>query len=46
VKLIIEATKPAEEDSGYDGKYVLTVEPAGSENQAFTVEGKVGCSAG
>jgi hypothetical protein len=46
VKLIIEATKPAEEDSGYDGKYVLTVQPAGSENQAFAVEGKVGCSAG
>ena len=48
VKLIIEATKPPEEDFGYDGKYKLTIEPAveGGESQAFTVEGKVGCSAG
>jgi hypothetical protein len=48
VKLIIEATKPPEEDFGYEGKYSLTIEPAveGSESQAFTVEGKVGCTAG
>lgn len=46
IKLIIEATKPPEEDFGYEGKYQLTVEPAGSDNEAFTVEGKVGCSAG
>lgn len=48
VKLIIEATKPPEEDFGFEGKYSLTVEPAveSGESQAFTVEGKVGCSAG
>lgn len=47
VKLIIEATKPPEEDFGYEGKYTLTVEPgAEGESQAFTVEGKVGCTAG
>lgn len=48
VKLIIEATKPPEEDFGYGGKYWLTIEPAveNGESQAFTLEGKVGCSAG
>ena len=48
VKLIMEATKPPEEDFGYEGKYVLTVQPAteGGDSQAFIVEGKVGCSAG
>lgn len=46
VKLIIEATKPPEEDFGYDGKYWLTVQPAGDGAEAFTVEGKIGCSAG
>lgn len=48
VKLIIEANKPPEEDFGYDGKYTLTIQPAaeGGESEAFTVEGKVGCSAG
>lgn len=48
VKLVIEATQPPEEDFGYQGKYWLTIEPPveGSESQAFTVEGKVGCSAG
>ena len=46
VKLIIEATKPPEEDFGYDGKYSLTVQPVGDGVEAFTVEGKVGCSAG
>jgi hypothetical protein len=46
VKLIIEANKPPEEDFGYDGKYWLTVQPAGDGAEAFTVEGKVGCSAG
>lgn len=48
VKLIIEATRPPEEEFGYEGKYMLTVEPAieGGESQAFTVEGKVACSAG
>ena len=46
MKLIIEATKPPEEDFGYAGKYQLAVEPAGSENQAFTLEGTVACSAG
>lgn len=47
VKLIIEATKPPEEDFAYSGKYTLTVEPGGEgKSQAFTVEGKVGCSAG
>ncbi|CAN7514907.1 hypothetical protein [Rhizobium sp. LjRoot254] len=48
VKLIIEATRPPEEEFEYAGKYTLTVEPAveGSESQAFTVEGKIACSAG
>lgn len=48
VKLIIEATKPPEEEFEYKGKYALTVEPAteGSESQAFTVEGPISCSAG
>jgi hypothetical protein len=48
VKLIIEATRPPEDDVAYAGKYALTVEPAveGGESQAFTVEGKVECSAG
>lgn len=48
VKLIVEATKPPEEDFGYDGKYWLTIVPAveGGESEAVTVEGKVGCSAG
>jgi hypothetical protein len=48
VKLIIEATKPPEEDFGYDGKYRLTIAPVaeGGEGQSVTVEGKVGCSAG
>lgn len=46
VKLIIEANKPPEEDFGYEGKYWLTVQPAGGDAEAFTVEGKVGCSAG
>ena len=47
VKLIIEATKPPEEDFGYEGKYTLSV-AAGTEadNQSYTVEGKVGCTAG
>jgi len=47
VKLIIEATKPPEEDFGYEGKYKLSV-AAGTEadNQSYTVEGKVGCTAG
>jgi hypothetical protein len=48
VKLIVEATKPPEEDFGYEGKYRLTVQPAveGGEGEAFTVDGKVECSAG
>lgn len=48
VKLIIEATKPPEEDFGYEGKYVLAVQPAaeGGDSQALIVEGKVGCSGG
>lgn len=48
VKLIVEATQPPDEDFGYEGKYQLTVEPPlkDGESQAFTVEGKVGCSAG
>ena len=48
VKLIIEATKPPEEDFGYEGKYRLTIAPVaeGGDSQAVTVEGKVGCSAG
>ena len=48
VKLIVEANKPPEEEFEYQGKYALTIEPAveGSESQAFTVEGKVSCSAG
>ena len=47
VKLIIEATKPPEEDFGYEGKYTLSVAPgAEGENQSYTVEGKVGCTAG
>jgi len=48
VKLIVEATKPPEEEFEYSGKYALAIEPAveGSESQAFTVEGKVSCSAG
>ena len=47
VKLIIEATKPPEEDFGYEGKYTLSV-AAGTEadNQSYSVEGKVGCTAG
>jgi hypothetical protein len=52
VKLIIEATQPPDEDFAYSGKYQLTVQPAaegaGGEGggEAFTVEGKVECSAG
>jgi hypothetical protein len=48
VKLIIEATKPPEEDFGYSGKYQLTVEPAadGGGAEAFTLTGDVDCSAG
>ena len=48
VKLIIEANKQPEEEFEYQGKYALTIEPAteGSESQAFTVEGKIACSAG
>ena len=48
VKLIVEATKPLDEEFEYQGKYALTIEPAteGSESQAFTVEGKIACSAG
>lgn len=48
VKLIIEADQPPDEEFAYAGTYKLTIEPAtqGSESQAFTVEGKVGCSAG
>ena len=48
VKLIIEATKPPEEDFGYSGKYTLTIEPAvdGSNAEAVTLTGDVGCSAG
>ncbi|UVC09657.1 hypothetical protein IHQ71_03280 [Rhizobium sp. TH2] len=48
VKLIIEANKPPEEEFEYSGKYALTIEPAteGSESKAFTVEGKITCSAG
>lgn len=48
VKLIIEATRPPGEEFGYEGSYQLTVEPAveNGEAEAFTVEGKVGCSAG
>jgi hypothetical protein len=48
IKLIVEANKPPEEEFEYQGKYVLTIEPAteGGESQAFTVEGKIACSAG
>jgi len=48
VKLIIEATKPPEEDFGYEGKYRLTIAPVaeGGESESVTLEGKVGCSAG
>jgi hypothetical protein len=48
VKLIIEATKPPEEDFGYAGKYWLTIAPVADagESQSVTFEGKVGCSAG
>jgi hypothetical protein len=49
VKLVIEATRPPEEEEfGYSGKYALTIEPAvdGSNSEAFTVTGDVGCSAG
>ena len=47
VKLIIEATKPPEEDFGYEGKYTLSVAPGTEgESQSYTVEGKVGCTAG
>jgi len=48
VKLIIEATQPPDEDFAYSGKYELTVQPAveGGQSEAFTVEGKVDCSAG
>lgn len=48
VKLIIEATQPADEDFAYSGKYQLTVQPAveGGSTDSFTVEGDVGCSAG
>ncbi|MDB5556285.1 MAG: hypothetical protein JWL86_6269 [Rhizobium sp.] len=48
VKLIVEATKPPEEEFEYEGKYALTIEPAveGGESQALTVEGKISCSAG
>ena len=47
VKLIIEATKPPEEDFGYEGKYTLSVAPGTeADNQSYTVEGKVGCTAG
>lgn len=48
IKLIIEAIRPPEDDVAYSGKYALTIEPAveGGESQAFTVEGKVECSAG
>lgn len=48
VKLIIEATKPPEEDFGYSGKYALTIEPAvdGSNAEPVTLTGDVGCSAG
>lgn len=48
VKLIIEATQPPEEEFAYSGKYQLTIQPAveGGGGEAFTVEGKVDCSAG
>lgn len=48
VKLIVEATKPPEEDFGYSGKYALTIEPAvdGGNAEAFTLAGDIGCSAG
>jgi hypothetical protein len=48
IKLIVEADKPPEEEFEYKGKYTLTIAPAteGSESQAFTVEGKISCSAG
>ena len=48
VKLIVEATRLPDDDVGYEGRYALTIEPAveAGESQPFTVEGKVGCSAG
>ena len=48
VKLIIEATRPPDDEVAYNGKYALTIEPAvdGGESRPFTVEGKVECSAG
>jgi hypothetical protein len=48
VKLIIEATRPADEEFGYTGRYALTIEPAveGNNSEAFTLTGDVGCSAG
>lgn len=48
VKLIIEATKPPEEDFGYSGKYALAIQPAvdGSNAEAITLTGDVGCTAG
>jgi hypothetical protein len=48
VKLIVEANKPPEEEFEYQGKYALTIEPDvnGGESEAFTVEGKISCSAG
>ena len=48
VRLIIEATRQGDEESAYAGSYALTIEPAteGSESQAFTVNGKIACSAG
>lgn len=48
VKLIIEGTKPPEEDFGYEGKYKLTLVPvdATSDTEPVTVEGKIGCTAG
>ena len=48
VKLIIETTKPPEEDFAYSGTSVLTVQPAvvKGDEEAVTVKGKVKCSAG
>jgi hypothetical protein len=48
VKLTIEVTQPPEEDFAYAGKYKLTIQPAPEDGggDAFTVEGKVECSAG
>ncbi|MCB1445702.1 MAG: hypothetical protein KDJ87_07850 [Rhizobiaceae bacterium] len=48
VKLIVETTKPPEEDFAYGGSYVLTIQPAvvRGDEEAVTVEGKVTCSAG